>query len=224
MCLPVSEAPPLPSTEALPHRRDVRLGSRFFGLGSRFRNGLHDLALLLELRDARIDEAVQIAERRGHEREKLRDRCDDRTDELPTQDVDGRQRRQSRSTSSPESDLPSSIPPRSVRTFVSFAVAASAFATAAGSPDDSMNAIAVGPSSMTSSASAPACSAARRVSVFLTIRNRAPCGSSCVAQRLELLVRQPAVVRDDERVGRAELRGQLLDDPFLVGFQHVISS
>ena len=45
-----------------------------------------------------------------------------------------------------------------------------------------------------------------------------------VAQRLELLVRQPAIVRDDERLGGAELRGELLDDPFLVRFQHVISS
>ena len=45
-----------------------------------------------------------------------------------------------------------------------------------------------------------------------------------VAQRLELLVRQAAIVRDDERLGRAELRGELLDDPFLVRFQHVISS
>ena len=87
-----------------------------------------------------------------------------------------------------------------------------------------MNAIAVGPSSITSSASAPACSAARRVSVFLTMRKRAPCGKSSVAQRLELLVRQAAVVGDDERLGRSELGCELLDDPFLVRFQHVISS
>ena len=45
-----------------------------------------------------------------------------------------------------------------------------------------------------------------------------------VAQSLELLVRQAAIVGDDERLGRAELGCELLDDPFLVRFQHVISS
>ena len=109
-------------------------------------------------------------------------------------------------------------------TFVSFAVAASAFATAAGSPEDSMKAIAVGPSSITSSASAPACSAARLVSVFLTIRKRGAVRDELVAERLELLVRQAAIVGDDQRVRRAEVRGELLDDPFLVRFQHVMSS
>ena len=143
-----------------------------------FRGGLDDLALLLELLDAGVDEPVQVAQRRRHEREQLRERRDDRADELrraarrrAAASRAGRPRR-------PRASCPRACPPRSVSTFVSFAVAASAFATAAGSPDDSMNAIAVGPSSITSSASAPACSAARRVSVFLTMRKRAPCGMS----------------------------------------------
>jgi len=75
-------------------------------------------------------------------------------------------------------------------------VAASAFATAAGSPDASMKAIA-GRALEHDEQLAPACSAARRVSVFLTMRNRAPSGMSLVAQRLELLVRQSAVVGDE---------------------------
>ncbi len=39
-----------------------------------------------------------------------------------------------------------------------------------------------------------------------------------VSKRLELFVRQAAIVGDDERLGRAELSGELLDDPFLVRF------
>ena len=45
-----------------------------------------------------------------------------------------------------------------------------------------------------------------------------------IAQRLELLVGQAAVVGDEERVGRAQLGCQLLHDPVLVRFQHVVSS
>ncbi len=51
-----------------------------------------------------------------------------------------------------------------------------------------------------------------------------PVWQKLVPQRLELLVRQAAVVGNDEGVGRAELGRELLDDPFLVRFQHVISS
>jgi hypothetical protein len=43
-----------------------------------------------------------------------------------------------------------------------------------------MNAIAVGPSISSSSACMPACSAARRVRVFLTTEKRAPVSSSFV--------------------------------------------
>jgi hypothetical protein len=43
-----------------------------------------------------------------------------------------------------------------------------------------------------------------------------------VAQALELLVREAAVVRDDERLRLAELGGQLGDDPFLVRFEHLV--
>jgi hypothetical protein len=48
------------------------------------------------------------------------------------------------------------------------------------SPSASRKAIALGPSSNASSASAPAASAARRVSVFLTTVKRAPLSSSRV--------------------------------------------
>jgi hypothetical protein len=44
-----------------------------------------------------------------------------------------------------------------------------------------------------------------------------------VAKRLELLVREPTVVGDEQRVGRAELRRELIDDPLLVRSQHVSS-
>ena len=84
----------------------------------------------------------------------------------------------SSSTSSPEIVLPCISPPRISSTFVSLAESASAFATATMSPSLSMNAIAEGPSSSASSASAPAASAARRVSVFLTTVNFAPCSIS----------------------------------------------
>ncbi len=60
------------------------------------------------------------------------------------------------------------------------AASSSALATATGSPSDSRNAIAVGPSSIASSASMPADSAARFVSVFLTTEKRAPCSISFV--------------------------------------------
>ena len=60
------------------------------------------------------------------------------------------------------------------------AVSPSAFATATGSPPLSMNASAVGPSSSASSESAPASSAARFVSVFLTTWKRAPASISRV--------------------------------------------
>ena len=43
-----------------------------------------------------------------------------------------------------------------------------------------------------------------------------------VAKRFELLVREPAVVRDDQRLRRPEFGGELRDDSFLVGSQHVI--
>src|SRR4029078_2834573 len=44
------------------------------------------------------------------------------------------------------------------------------------------------------------------------------------AELVELRVRQPAVVRDDERVGRAQLLGELCDDLFLLCSLHVDSS
>ena len=59
-------------------------------------------------------------------------------------------------TSSSPIGEPSSRPPRIARIFVVRAESASAFATATVSPSASMKAIAVGPSSMASSASAPA--------------------------------------------------------------------
>jgi hypothetical protein len=77
------------------------------------------------------------------------------------------------------------IPPRISSTRVSRAASARAFATATASPSASMKAIADGPSSSASSWSAPAASAARRVSVFLTTLNRAPWSSS--------LVRSPSI-------------------------------
>src|SRR5256885_4506465 len=73
---------------------------------------------------------------------------------------------------------PSSIPPRISSTRVSRAASTRAFATATGSPSDSRNAIAVGPSSSARSVSDPAASAARFVSVFLTTAKRAPCSIS----------------------------------------------
>jgi hypothetical protein len=82
------------------------------------------------------------------------------------------------STSSADIVRPDITPPRIASTFVSRAESASAFAAATMSPSDSMNAIALGPSSSVSSASLPAASAARRVSVFLTTLNRAPLSSS----------------------------------------------
>ena len=53
-----------------------------------------------------------------------------------------------------------------------------------------------------------------------------PCSvlEQIVAQRLELLVREPAVVGDDQRVRFSQVRGELGHDSFLVGFQHVMSS
>ena len=51
-----------------------------------------------------------------------------------------------------------------------------------------------------------------------------PVRQELVTKRFELLVRQAAIVGDDQRVGRPELGGELLDDPFLVRFQHVMSS
>src|SRR5688500_428127 len=84
------------------------------------------------------------------------------------------------SISSAVTARPSSMPPRTASTFVSRAVAPIALATATGSPSASRNAIAVGPSSSASSASAPAASAARRVSVFFTTVNFAPCFKSSV--------------------------------------------
>src|SRR5918995_6367161 len=84
------------------------------------------------------------------------------------------------STSAAVIGRPSRTPPRTSSTRVSRAAAPNAFATATGSPSDSRNAIAVGPSRSASRASAPAASAARRVSVFLTTVNRAPCLSSSV--------------------------------------------
>src|SRR3954447_12574140 len=84
------------------------------------------------------------------------------------------------SISSGSTGRPSSIPPRSARTRVVRAASTSALATATGSPSDSRNAIAVGPSSSASSASLPASSAARRVNVFFTTAKRAPCSSSFV--------------------------------------------
>ena len=53
-------------------------------------------------------------------------------------------------------------------------MSASAFAAATMSPSASRNAIALGPSSRVRSASAPAASAARRVSVFFTTVKLAP--------------------------------------------------
>ena len=89
----------------------------------------------------------------------------------------------------------------------------------------STNAIAVGPSSSASSASAPAASAARRVSVFLTTVELSPRCSRSVARRpIELAVGQPAVVRDDQRLGRAQPLGELRDDLLLLGLLHVFTS
>src|SRR5712691_4938522 len=73
---------------------------------------------------------------------------------------------------------PSSIPPRTTSRRVSRAASTRAFATATGSPSDSRNAIAVGPSSSARSVSDPAASAARLVSVFFTTAKRAPCSIS----------------------------------------------
>ena len=64
-----------------------------------------------------------------------------------------------------------------------------------------MNAIADGPSSSASSASAPAASAARRVSVFFTTVKLRPVLEQLPAQGVDLRHRQAAVVGDDQRVG-----------------------
>ena len=72
------------------------------------------------------------------------------------------------------------MPPRIDRILVVFAASESAFATPTMSPSASMKAIAVGPSSMASSVSAPAASAARLVSVFFTTVKRAPCSITLV--------------------------------------------
>ena len=104
---------------------------------------------------------MQVAERSRDEREELGQRGDDRADELPAELLDRRQRRELGDLLAGERRALED--PASQREHVRLsAVVASAFATAAGSPPDSMNAIAVGPSSSTSSASAPASSAARR--------------------------------------------------------------
>ena len=98
------------------------------------------------------------------------------------------------------------MPPRSVSTFVSFAVVASAFATAAGiarrlderdrrrpleHDEERVGACLLG--------------GAPRERVLHDAEARAV-RDQLVAQRLELLVREAAVVGDDERVGRAQLR------------------
>ncbi len=73
---------------------DLRSVPAHFGLDHSFSDGLDDLTVLLELLDARIDEAVEVAKRRRHETEKLCERRDDRTDELAAEHVDGRQLRE----------------------------------------------------------------------------------------------------------------------------------
>ena len=130
----------------------------------------------------------------------------------------------SSSTSAAEIVLPCISPPRISSTFVSLAESASAFATATMSPSASMNAIADGPSSSVSRASAPAASAARRVSVFLTTGELGAVLDELPAEAVDLRHREAAVVRHDQRVGLPELLGQLVDEPFLLISVHSTSS
>jgi hypothetical protein len=90
----------------------------------------------------------------------------------------------------------------------------SAFATATMSPSASMNAIAVGPSSIASSASAPArLGRALRQRVLDDGELRALL-DHLRAQLVDLGDRQAAVVGDEERGRRLQTLGQLLDDSF----------
>jgi hypothetical protein len=134
---------------------------------------LSTCALLLQLLDAGVDQADQVAHRRADQADDRHQRRGDRADDLAAEHVERRQRREVLDLRLADR-VPSSMPPRIARIFVVFAESASAFATATMSPSASMNAIAVGPSSIARSASAPAASAARFVSVFFTTVNFAP--------------------------------------------------
>ena len=114
----------------------------------------------------------------------LRQRRDDRTDELAAQDVERRQRREAARPPRPMSGLPSSTPPRSVEDVRLLRGRRRAPSRRRpGSPVASMNAIAVGPSSSASSASAPACLGRTPRERVLDDRKRAPCVEQLVAQR-----------------------------------------
>ena len=84
----------------------------------------------------------------------------------------------SRRNASPSSRAPSRRPPLTSSTFSWRAKTSSALAASAGSPATKVNA--VGPSTSRLTSSAPALSAARRVSVFLTTRKLAPASRSRV--------------------------------------------
>ena len=119
---------------------------------------------------------------------------------------------------------PSSSPPRIARIFVVRAASESALATATGSPSDSRNAIPVGPSSMREQrVLARRLGGAPRQRVLDDAERRAVL-QHLGAERVDLAHREPAVVRDEQRVRLLQLLRQLRDETFLLGFLHMAIS
>ena len=199
------------------------LAGRLFDFDRRLRDGLDDLALLLELLDASVDEAVEVAERGGDEAEQLRERRDDRTDELTAQDVDRRERREPVDLLSRQR-LPLEDPATErehVRLLRGGRERLRDGGRVARRLDERDRGRALEHHEQRIGSGLLRGASGQRV---LDDPKACAVRQQLIPQRLELLVREAAVVGDDERLRRSEIGCELVDDPFLVRFQHVVSS
>ncbi len=168
-------------------------------------------------------QAVQAAKRRVHQRDELRQRCDDRADQLTAEHVHRRQGRESVDLLAREGltlEDPAAhhehvglLGLRRKRLRDCRGIAARLDERDRGRPFEHHE----------ERFRSRFCRRAPGKRVLDDPKARAVL-EQVVAEGLELLVREPSVVGDDQRLRRFQLRRQLGDDLFFVGFQHVVSS
>ncbi len=203
-----------------------RLGGRFFRHGGlRVLCGLRRVCFrgLAELLDPSVDEPDEVAERRREETDELAQRRDDHADELALDDLRGGQLgerldvrladRASSEQAAPEREhlrVPRRVGER-LRDGDRVAVRLD--------ERDRGRSLEQGEQRL----GARRLCGPPRESVLHDLEPRAA-AAQLRAELLELGVRQAAIVRDDQRLGRPELLGELGDDLFLLGSLHVVPS